>query len=142
MAVTAEAERNPREIIDAAPMAWRQWLAIAITVGLNALDGIDVLSVSYAAPGIAREWNLAPSTLGWVLSMELLGMAIGSVALGGLADRAGRRTTILIALVVMAVGMFGASSWRHLKVCSPDNDFSDISGTWATLHASTAPLAR
>ena len=31
---------------------------------------------------------------------------------------------------------------RHLKVCSPDNDFSDISGTWATLHASTAPLAR
>lgn len=108
--MTAEAERNPREIIDAAPMAWRQWLAIAITVGLNALDGIDVLSVSYAAPGIAREWNLAPSTLGWVLSMELLGMAIGSVALGGLADRAGRRTTILIALVVMAVGMFGASS--------------------------------
>lgn len=43
-------------------------------------------------------------------------------------------------------GMSAGSSWvcdrRHLKVCSPDNDFSDISGTWATLHASTAPLAR
>lgn len=42
-------------------------------------------------------------------------------------------------LTMAAVGLL---EWRHLKVCSPDNDFSDISGTWATLHASTAPLAR
>ena len=32
--------------------------------------------------------------------------------------------------------------WRHLKVCSPDNDFPDIGGTSATQPASTAPRDR
>ena len=44
--------------------------------------------------------------------------------------------------VKTAADLAALPPWRHLKVCSPDNDFSDISGTWATLHASTAPLAR
>ena len=101
-------ERNPKSIIDNGRMSRRQWIAIAVTVGLNALDGVDVLSVSYAAPGIAREWGVPPSTLGWILSMELLGMAIGSIILGGVADKFGRRTTILGCLLVMAAGMWSA----------------------------------
>lgn len=112
---------NPKAAIDDGPMRPWQWVAITMTVGLNALDGIDVLSVSYAAPGIAREWNVPPATLGWVLSMELLGMALGSIALGGIADKIGRRTTILGCLIVMALGMLAAGrssgvtellSWR------------------------------
>lgn len=99
---------NPKGIIDEGRMGTRQWVAIAITIGLNALDGIDVLSVSYAAPGIAREWGVTPSTLGWILSMELMGMAIGSILLGGVADRIGRRLTILACLGLMAVGMWQA----------------------------------
>ena len=42
--------------------------------------------------------------------MELIGMAIGSILLGGVADRIGRRPTILGCLVVMAVGMFMATT--------------------------------
>lgn len=101
--------QNAQEVLNSGRMGWRQWLAIAVTVSLNALDGIDVLSVSYAAPGIAAEWALPPSTMGWILSMELLGMALGSIGLGSLADRVGRRATILTSLVVMAIGMLGAS---------------------------------
>ena len=41
----------------------------------------------------------------------------------------------------LAVYRFKADR-RYLKVRAPDNDFSDISGTSATQHASTAPLAR
>jgi MFS family permease len=41
--------------------------------------------------------------------MELIGMGIGSVILGNLADQIGRRSTALISLVVMAVGMFAAA---------------------------------
>lgn len=102
-------EREPRTVINDEPMSVRQWIAIAMTAGLNALDGIDVLSVSYAAPGIAEEWHVAPGELGWVLAMELMGMAVGSVVLGGVADKIGRRTTILGCLVIMAAGMYGAS---------------------------------
>ena len=83
---------------------------MAITVGLNALDGFDVLSISFASPGIAAEWGIDRAALGIVLSMELIGMAIGSMLLGGVADKIGRRPTILGCLVVMAIGMFMATT--------------------------------
>lgn len=99
---------DPKAAIDNGPMSIRQWVAVAVTVGLNALDGFDVLSISFASPGIAKEWGIDQSILGWVLSMELLGMAIGSVMLGGLADKIGRRPTILGCLVAMTLGMYCA----------------------------------
>src|ERR1700751_5390829 len=101
--------RDPRAIIDEGAMGVAQWIVGLITVGLNALDGFDVLSISFASPGIARDWGIDKATLGWVLSTELLGMALGSVLLGGVADKIGRRPTILGCLVAMAAGMFGAA---------------------------------
>lgn len=97
--------RTARAAIDNGPMGWRQWLIVAITIGLNALDGFDVLSISFASPGIAREWGVSQATLGWVLSMELIGMAVGSLVLGGVADKIGRRPTIIACLGLMTAGM-------------------------------------
>ena len=90
-------------------MSVGQWLAVIVTVGLNAMDGFDVLSISFASPGIAKDWGVDKATLGWVLSMELVGMGLGSILLGGVADKIGRRPTILGCVFAMSVGMFGAS---------------------------------
>ncbi len=97
-------------------MSAAQWAAVFVTVGLNALDGFDVLSISFASPGIAADWRLDSATLGWVLSMELLGMAIGSLVLGPVADRYGRRITILGCLGAMTLGMFGAGFANGIAV--------------------------
>ena len=78
---------DPRDILDHAPMSRFQWGVVAIMVGLNALDGFDVLSISFASPGIATAWGIDRAALGFVLSMELIGMALGSLVLGGAADR-------------------------------------------------------
>ena len=102
--------QDPRDILASAPMAGPQVLAVLTTVGLMALDGFDVLSISFASPGIAAEWGIDRSALGIVLSMELIGMSIGSVALGSVADRRGRRPTILGCLALMTVGMFMATT--------------------------------
>jgi benzoate transport len=101
---------DPREVIAVSPMSRLQIAVVAITVCLNALDGFDVLSISFASPGIAQEWGIDRAALGIVLSMELIGMAIGSVFIGGVADKIGRRPTMLGCLVVMAVGMVGATT--------------------------------
>lgn len=87
------------------PMSGLQIAVVAMTVGLNALDGFDVLAISFASPGIAREWGIDRAALGVVLSMELLGMGLGSMFLGGVADKVGRRRTLLGCLAVMTVGM-------------------------------------
>ena len=96
---------DPRTLLATTPMTWRQILVVAITVGLTALDGFDVLSSSFASPGIAREWGIDRAALGVVLSMDLLGMALGSVFLGRVADLIGRRATLLGCLVLMTLGM-------------------------------------
>ncbi|MEH3105851.1 MAG: MFS transporter [Sphingomonas fennica] len=87
-----------------------QVIAVALCVLLNGLDGFDVLSISFALPGIATEWGVDRAVLGVVLSMELIGMAVGSILIGNLADRIGRRPTVLGCLVVMALGMVLAST--------------------------------
>lgn len=96
---------DPRQQLARAPMKVAQVIAVAITIGLNALDGFDVQSISFASTGIATEWHLLKTALGIVLSMELVGMALGSILLGGVADRMGRRRTILGCLFVMTVSM-------------------------------------
>jgi len=97
--------QDPPETLLGRHMSVMQVVIVAITVGLNALDGFDVLSISFASPGIAREWGINRAALGIVLSMELLGMSIGSIALGTLADRLGRRHTLIASLLLMTLGM-------------------------------------
>ena len=101
---------DPRETLAKSAMSGLQILAVIITIGLNGLDGFDVLSISYASPGIAKEWGVNPGALGIVMSMELIGMALGSICLGGVADKIGRRKTILGCLLVMTIGMFMATT--------------------------------
>lgn len=101
---------TPESLRAAQAMHWRQIAAVAVCVALNALDGFDVLAISFAAPGIAAEWGINRATLGVVLSIELFGMAAGSVLFGNVADRFGRKPTIIGCLVMMAAGMFCAAS--------------------------------
>ncbi len=101
---------DPRETLAKSPMCWLQIAAVIITIGLNGLDGFDVLSMSFALPGVAKEWGVQPGALGILASMGLLGMAIGSLWLGGVADRFGRRSTTVGCLVVMTFGMFMATT--------------------------------
>ncbi len=97
---------DPRETIDKSPMSLLQIIIIVLMAGLNGLDGIDVLSISFSSTGIAHEWGINKGGLGIVLSMELFGMAVGSILLGWMADTIGRRKTMIGCLITMAIGMF------------------------------------
>ncbi|MBT2187045.1 MFS transporter [Sphingobium nicotianae] len=99
---------DPRQIINDNPMSARQWIVVVLMIFLNALDGFDVLSSAFAAPGITKEWGIPRSQLGIVLSAELIGMGFGSILLGSLADKIGRKLDMIICLVVMAIGMYMA----------------------------------
>jgi benzoate transport len=134
---------DPRQTLLHSPMGALQIIVVCIAVGLNALDGFDVMSISFASIGIQKEWHIDKATLGAVLSMELIGMAAGSILLGGLADRIGRRSTTLGCLVLMTLGMFMATNatgvydlsfWRVLTGLG-------IGGVLAAVNALTAEFA-
>ncbi|HEY0745062.1 MAG TPA: MFS transporter [Steroidobacteraceae bacterium] len=128
---------DPRQVLAMTPMGVAQIVVVAITVGLNALDGFDVLAISFASPGIAREWGIDRAALGFVLSMELIGMGAGSILLGGLADKIGRRRTLLGCLVVMTIGMGLATQARNVYALSTWRVITGlgIGGMLATINA-------
>lgn len=98
--------KHPVEIIGAGRMGLFQIIAIGVCVLLNALDGFDVASISFASVGISNEFGLNPGAfLGTILAAELVGMSIGSIFLGRIADGIGRRPTMLLCMAVMAAGM-------------------------------------
>ncbi|WP_217996535.1 MFS transporter [Piscicoccus intestinalis] len=140
MPSSSPTHEDPRAILAAGKMGGRQILAVAICTLLNALDGFDVLSISFASPGIAAEWGIGRGALGIVLSMELIGMAVGSVVLGNIADRVGRRKTILGALVVMGVGMYLATTATGLATLSAYRLFTGL-GIGGMLAATNAVVA-
>ena len=134
---------DPRALIDHTTMTSRQWIAVILMIALNALDGFDVLSIAFAAPGIAKEWGIGRDALGVVLAMELVGMGFGSILLGGAADRFGRRVTVLGCLTVMSIGMYMATTsgnltelgvWRFITGLG-------IGGMLAAINAVTAELS-
>ncbi len=111
---------DPRSLMATSPMTRLQIVACIVTVMLNALDGFDVLAISFATSGILKEWNISRLEFGVVASMELWGMAVGSFLLGGVADQFGRRRSILTFLVVMTLGSY---------MCSHASDLLSL-GIW------------
>jgi benzoate transport len=134
---------DPRSTIAASPMSRAQIGGIALCVMLNALDGFDVLSIGFASPGIAKDWGVERAALGAVLSMELIGMAFGSILIGGLADTYGRRPTILGCLIIMTIGMFLAATAGDITTLSAYRLFTGlgIGGMLACTNAMVAEQA-
>jgi benzoate transport len=141
--MAAQVSLDPREIIAKSPMSAIQIAVVAITIGLNALDGFDVLAISFASPGIARAWGIDRAVLGFVLSMELIGMGIGSIFIGGVADKIGRRRTLLGCLAVMCLGMIMATRAKGVYDLSMWRVFTGlgIGGMLAAINAVAAEFS-
>lgn len=108
---------NVQQLVGRGPFTGFQLGAIAVCVGLNMLDGFDVLAMAFSASGVKAAWGLTDLRLGWLLSGGLIGMAVGSLTLAPYADFVGRRRVILIAATIAALGMLG-SVWAR--------DFSEL----------------
>ncbi|MEY4986737.1 MAG: hypothetical protein RL567_516 [Bacteroidota bacterium] len=83
---------------------------------MNMLDGMDVLIISYAAPAIAKAWSISPANLGIVFSSGLVGMTVGAIFLAPFADRIGRKSTMLIAGLLMATCIYSTSFATDINV--------------------------
>lgn len=91
-----------------------QVTVVAICVLICALDGFDVLVVAFTAAAIARDFHLSPTDLGILFSAGLAGMGFGALLIAPLGDKLGRRTTVLLCLAILCVGMLGAAAARDL----------------------------
>ena len=105
----AKENSHIRGEINSRNMSVFQIQTVFICTLINMLDGFDVLVMSFAAASVSSEWTLTPYQLGILLSAGLFGMAIGSISLGALADRLGRKRLVNICLVIVTAGMFASA---------------------------------
>lgn len=66
-------------------------------------DAMDTGLIAFILTSMAEEWNMSASEKGWVVSIGFVGMAIGAIFSGGLADRIGRRTVFAMTLVIYSI---------------------------------------
>ncbi|WOE30696.1 MULTISPECIES: MFS transporter [unclassified Acinetobacter] len=66
-------------------------------------DAMDTGLISFILAKMAEDWAMTPNEKGWVISIGFIGMAIGAVFSGGLADRYGRKTIFASTLVIYSL---------------------------------------
>lgn len=76
---------------------------LAICFAIAMVDGFDTLVVSFIGPAILDTWGLSPPELGRIFGAGLIGAAIGGMTAGVVADRLGRKRTLLICIALFAV---------------------------------------
>lgn len=72
-------------------------------------DAMDVGLLSFIIAQIEGEWHLSAGAVGMIGSVSSLGMAIGAVLFGALADRIGRKSVLLITLLIFSLGSFASA---------------------------------
>lgn len=82
-------------------MSKKKLLTIA---GLGWLfDAMDVGLLSFVLAALTTDWHLSATTIAWIGSVNSIGMALGAVLFGILADKWGRRFIFIVTLLLFSI---------------------------------------
>lgn len=88
---------------------------LLVVTGLGWLfDSMDTGLISFVLPILAKEWGLTPEQVGWIGSIGLIGMALGAVLAGTIADRFGRKNVFAATVILYSVATgLCAVAWSY-----------------------------
>lgn len=96
------------DLIESQENVWFSWAVFLLCCLVMLADGYNNQVINYAAPTIAREWGIERADLWPVFTIGLFGWMLGSIGFSMLADRIGRRKSIVLSLAVF--GAFTAAT--------------------------------
>lgn len=89
------------------PMS-RWHVSIRLIIGVvTFFEAFDQLLIAFSLPEITREWGLSAAGATATLTVGSVGMLLGALASGWLADRFGRVRVIMACVVITALGNLG-----------------------------------
>jgi AAHS family 4-hydroxybenzoate transporter-like MFS transporter len=91
------------DVMDEQPLRRLHVLVILLCGLAMFADGFDVQIMGYVAPSLIADWHLPRSALGPAFAAGLAGLMVGSMIWSPFSDRFGRKTTILIGLVLFSL---------------------------------------
>ncbi|MBB5157795.1 MFS transporter [Saccharopolyspora phatthalungensis] len=107
------------QIVQELPWKWRTQGTIFLIGGLGFMfDAWDVTLNGFLIPLVGAEWDLSPAARGWVGTSNLIGMAVGAVVWGAIADTIGRKRAFSLTLLMFSVfSLAGAASPDFVTFC-------------------------
>ena len=90
------------ELAGASVTPLHKTLGILITL-ITLFDGYDTFNPAYVIQYVRQPWGLLPSQAGFLVSSGLIGFLFGALGHGMIADRYGRRRTLLAGLWIVNV---------------------------------------
>jgi AAHS family 4-hydroxybenzoate transporter-like MFS transporter len=105
---------NVHEELAKARVTRFHWRLGATMGALTLFDGYDTFNPAYVIHYVLQPWNLKPGQAGLLVSSGLIGFLIGAAVHGLVADRVGRRVTLLgglwiASIFTLATPIFGTS---------------------------------
>lgn len=97
------------QVIDDGRLTPRHFAIVAMGLGVMIVDGYDLSAMAIAIPHLSASWGIAPADLSVALSAVFVGVFFGSGGAGWLGDRIGRKRTLILTLMVAALGMFATT---------------------------------
>jgi len=91
------------------PLSSMQWLVWSLATAGKFFEGLIVFMGGIALPLVAEQFAMTSTDKGLVTAATLAGILIGALALGGLADRFGRKPVFIGEMVLLAVALLAAA---------------------------------
>ncbi|ADH09820.1 MFS transporter [Bacillus thuringiensis] len=67
-------------------------------------DAMDVGMLSFVMVALQKDWGLSTQEMGWIGSINSIGMAVGALIFGILSDKIGRKSVFIITLLLFSIG--------------------------------------
>ena len=98
--MTTQTTTDIQAFINRHPFSKYQWMILVLCFVTVAMDGFDTAIIGFIASDLVQEWGVQKSDLGPVMSAALVGLAVGALTAGPMADRIGRKKVLVLSILV------------------------------------------